>query len=262
MDFDPNTDYYAALGVNDQASADEIKKAYRRLAKRYHPDSTGGDKHKEKRFKEVSSAYEVLGDADRRKQYDAFRAGPQVPPGFNFDFGGAGGRAGFGGIDLGDIFSQVFSGAGAGPGGDGGVRWSFSTGDIGPDPEMGGPRTRRRRRQAPRPRPPAETTIKAADGTPLVQRGNHVYTDVRVDIDQAILGSVVHVSTLSGKANVKIPPGTSSGAKLRLKGKGARGPNGTRGDHYVTVQIDVPTALDDEAKKLLVQFMQRTKRSR
>ncbi|MBZ0238681.1 MAG: DnaJ domain-containing protein, partial [Deltaproteobacteria bacterium] len=74
LDFDPSVDYYKALGVDAKASNDEIKKAYRKLAKQYHPDSTGGDKAKESRFKEASAAYDVLGDAKKRAQYDEIRA--------------------------------------------------------------------------------------------------------------------------------------------------------------------------------------------
>ena len=93
--FDPTADYYATLGVDANASADEIKKAYRRLAKQYHPDSTGGDKRKEAKFKEISSAYDVLGDSDKRREYDAFRAGPRMGPGFGPGFDA--GAGGFGG---------------------------------------------------------------------------------------------------------------------------------------------------------------------
>src|SRR5579863_9682700 len=82
IDFDPSVDYYKALGVSDKATADEIKKAYRKLAKQYHPDSTGGDKAKESRFKDISNAYDVLGDAKKKKLYDEIRAGGGMPRGF------------------------------------------------------------------------------------------------------------------------------------------------------------------------------------
>src|SRR5688572_15243460 len=112
IDFDPSVDYYKKLGVSDKASADEIKKAYRKLAKANHPDSTGGDKSKEKRFKEISNAYEVLGDDKKRKQYDAIRAGGFQPNmgggGYTYQQQGGGGPSVF---DLGDLFSQFFSGA-------------------------------------------------------------------------------------------------------------------------------------------------------
>jgi molecular chaperone DnaJ len=105
-----------------------------------------------------------------------------------------------------------------------------------------------------------ESKVKASDGTWLVARGNDVYSDLRIAFDRAILGTVATVSTIDGKAEVKVPPGTSSGRKLRLRGKGITDRSGRTGDHYVTVHIDVPGDLDDEAKKLLVQLVQRTRK--
>src|SRR5258706_16472924 len=109
-------DYYKLLGVSESASADELKKAYRKLAKKYHPDATGGDKAKESRFKEVSEAYETLGDEKRRAAYDEQRRNPFAGAG-----AGAGpGAPGFGNVDLGDLFSQfgrggrVYSSGGGG----------------------------------------------------------------------------------------------------------------------------------------------------
>src|SRR6476620_7253714 len=112
IDFDPGVDYYKALGVPEKASADEIKKAYRKLAKQFHPDSTGGDKAKEARFKDVQNAYDVLGDAKKKKLYDEIRAGgvragPRGPGGATYTYTqGAGGPGVF---DLGDLFSQFFT---------------------------------------------------------------------------------------------------------------------------------------------------------
>lgn len=260
-DFDPSIDHYKVLGVKPEANAEEIKRAYRKLAKQYHPDSTGGDKAKEARFKEVGQAYDVLGDSKKRAQYDAIRSGAAFGggrpgagagfPGFGAGFGSAG--PGGGVFDLGDLFSQMFQGqargGGRGPGGGMHVR-------FGEEPFEAGPRARpRRRTQA-----PAERKVRLSDGSTGTQRGNDVYSDVRIGLDQAILGTVTDVATLAGTGKVKIPPGTSSGVKLRLKGKGARGDSGDQGDHYVTVHIDVPRQIDEDAKKLLVQFMQRVKR--
>src|SRR3954449_11711349 len=101
-------DYYKTLGVDKKASADEIKKAYRKLARQYHPDRNPGDKQAEERFKEISAAYDVLGDADKRKQYDR---------GGMFAGGGPGGAPG--GFDAGsfsDILSNLFGAGGAGAG--------------------------------------------------------------------------------------------------------------------------------------------------
>jgi DnaJ-class molecular chaperone len=260
---DPRIDHYKVLGVKPDASAEEIKRAYRTLAKKYHPDSTGGDKRAENKFKEVSTAYDVLGDPDKRAQYDALRSGGANP----FAHGAPGAD-----FDLGDLFSQVFSGNvggggfGGGPGG-GRVRYNvYSSGSpfegeafSEKAPFPGARRTRPRRRP---PEAPSERVVRAPDGKKLTQRGHDVHSDVRVSVDEAILGTVKSISTLTGRANVKIPPGTSSGVKLRLRGKGAETGRGQRGDHFVTVQIDVPKAIDDEAQKLLVQFMERTRGSK
>jgi DnaJ-class molecular chaperone len=280
-------DLYETLGVAPTASAAEIKKAYRRLAKKWHPDSTGGDKAKEERFKDVSTAYDILGDDAKRKQYDAMRANgfAGIPgaerggPGVGFDigdlfaqmFGGAGGpsaggrRGGRGGPEF-----RVYTSGGGSPFGGGGSPFGgggspFGGGGAGPFAGFGFDDSGFAHQHAPRrPAPaaaPAERHVRAADGTKLVQRGADIHSDVRLTIDQAILGTVAEVATLAGKASVKIPPGTSSGVKLRLKGKGAKGAGGEVGDHLVTIQIDVPKTIDDESKKLLVELMQRIRRN-
>jgi DnaJ-class molecular chaperone len=259
IDFDPNVDYYKALGVAKTASADEIKKAYRKLAKQYHPDSTGGDKAKESRFKDISNAYDVLGDTKKRSLYDQIReSGGLRQPGGNgagagFHYTTQGGGPGV--FDLGDLFGQFFSQQAQARGGAG----------------RGGPRVRVERMDFDddgfgRARGGAaedaefESKIQAADGSWLTTQGNDVRSDVRIPFDRAILGTVVSVPTIDGKADVKVPPGTSSGKKLRLRGKGIPGRSGQPGDHYVTVQIDVPKDVDDESKKLLIQLAQRTRK--
>jgi molecular chaperone DnaJ len=242
------SDPYKILGVAPTATADEIKKAYRKLAKQYHPDSTGGDKAKESRFKDISNAYDVLGDEKKRKQFDDMRAGRGGPQGFP---GGAGQGVGPDGtvFDIGDLFGQFFGGARGGPG---------ATGPRGPRVHFeqsfgGGERTRR---QAPPEPPPAEARTKAtaSDGSELTVEGNDVYSDVRISFDRAILGTVVTVATLHGKGELKIPPGTSSGRKMRLRGKGVMSRGGKVGDHYVTIQIDVPAITDDEGAQLVTQL--------
>ncbi|MGE0546456.1 MAG: DnaJ domain-containing protein [Kofleriaceae bacterium] len=248
IDFDPNVDYYKALGVAKGASADEIKRAYRKLAKANHPDSTGGDKAKEARFKEISNAYDVLGDQKKRDLYDQIRASGGAPR-QGFPGGGVyttqGGGPGV--FDIGDLFSQFFNARGGG----GQVRVEHIDMDD-------GRRGRSRRREAEDAE--FESNVKASDGSWLSVEGLDVRSDVRISFDRAMLGTVATVVTIDGKAEVKIPPGTSSGKKLRLRGKGIPDRSGRTGDHYVTVQIDVPGDLDDEAKKLLVQLASRLRK--
>lgn len=243
IDFDPNVDYYKTLGVGEKASSDEIKRAYRKLAKAYHPDSTGGDKAKESRFKDISNAYDVLGEPKKRALYDQIRANGGMQQGFPGGFGGGAtytystGRPGGAGpsvFDLGDLFSQFFTNPQGG-------RQRTPSRDPDEDVEL-------------------ESRVKASDGSWLDVKGVDVYSDVRISFDRAILGTVATVSTIDGKAEVKVPSGTSSGKKLRLRGKGVSDRSGRVGDHYITVQIDVPTGLDDDAKKQLVQLVTRLRK--
>lgn len=244
IDFDPSVDYYKALGVAQKATADEIKRAYRKLAKAYHPDSTGGDKAKESRFKDISNAYDVLGDSKKRALYDQIRAqGGRMPQGFPFGGGGgatyrSSGARGSGPsvFDIGDLFSQFFANAQQ-QGGQRARRVDAFDGDV----EL-------------------ESKTKASDGSDLDVKGVDVYSDVRIPFDRAILGTVATVHTIDGKAEVKVPPGTSSGKKLRLRGKGVSDRTGRVGDHYITVQIDVPKDLDDDAKKQLIQLVTRLRK--
>jgi len=246
IDFDPSVDYYKALGVGEKASADEIKRAYRKLAKAYHPDSTGGDKAKESRFKDISNAYDVLGEPKKRALYDQIRAqGGTMPQGFpggaTYSYSSRGGAgAGPNIFDLGDLFSQFFSSnAAPGQGRRGASARRVEQFDEDAD---------------------FESKVKASDGSWLDVKGVDVYSDVRISFDRAILGTVATVPTVDGKAEVKVPPGTSSGKKLRLRGKGVSDRSGRVGDHYITVQLDVPSDLDDDAKKQLVQFVTRLRK--
>ncbi len=151
-------DYYATLGVAQNASQDEVKKAYRKLARKHHPDRNAGDKQAEARFKEISQAYDVLGDPEKRKQYDA-GTGP-------FGFGGAGGFGSAGGRGPG------------GPGGFGGGGFDFDAGGVGDILSNifggGGARGRRARAQT--------------------QRGRDLEAEVQISFDQAIAGAQVSLS--------------------------------------------------------------------
>src|SRR5688572_24068015 len=188
-------DPYEALGVKADASADEIKKAYRKLAKKYHPDSTGGDKTKEDRFKEISTAYDIVGDPEKRAKYDTMRR--QGFPGI----GGADG--GMDGIDLSDLFAQMLGGAapGAGARGRGGGRGGprgvdrvflqegggFKVIFGGAGSPFGGFEEDPRRHRAPTQPPraePAERKVRIQDGSIVTQRGAGILSGVDISIDQ------------------------------------------------------------------------------
>jgi molecular chaperone DnaJ len=161
-------------------------------------------------------------------------------------------------FDLGDLFGQFFNQGGPGAGG---RRVRVEHVDF--DDE--GPTVRQRagggrRRAAAAEDAEFDQKVKASDGTYLDVKGTDVYSDVRIAFDRAILGTVATVPTIDGKAEVKIPPGTSSGKKLRLRGKGMTDRAGRSGDHYITVQIDVPGNLDEEQKKQLIQLVTRLRK--
>ena len=108
------TDYYAVLGVPKDAAQADVTKAYRKLARKYHPDTNPGDDAAEERFKEISGAYDVVGDEEKRASYDQARAMGPVGGGFGGSGGSSNGGFGFEGVDLGDIFGSVFGGGGQG----------------------------------------------------------------------------------------------------------------------------------------------------
>ena len=264
-------DPYKALGVTPKSSDAEIKKAYRRLAKKYHPDRTGGDKAKEQRFKDISAAYQILSDPAKRSRFDSVTHGGGVPVGADLSeifaqmFGGAAGGAGrgprvhsgFGGMGgnaFGSMGGNAFGGMGGSP--FGGMEGSPFGGSAGRGPQ----RPKRPAKKS----PPKERKVRAADGSQLTQRGDSIYSDLRIPFDQAMVGVVAKVPTLAGTAKVRIPSGTSSGQKLRLKGQGARlatpavanrGAKASHGDHFVTVHIDVPKVEAEESRDLLSKLV-------
>ncbi len=254
----PPKDLYSLLGVKESASDDEIKKAYRDAAKKFHPDKTGGDKGKESKFKDMSAAYEVLSDPKKRAQYDAMRhGGVGLGGGDGSAFSGGfegfppGSVGGMGGAGLEDILSQMFGGSfGGGVGGTG--RGSTRRVIFEQDMPRGGRRARTHA-EPPEPPPNVEQVLRTADGHEFVRRGDDLYLDVPLTIEEAVNGAKVEVPTLSGKVTMTIPPGTSSGKKMRLRGKGYQG----QGDLYVVTQIAVPKDIDDKAREALREFSRR-----
>ncbi len=298
--------FYEVIGVPETAKADEIKKAYRKLAKRYHPDVNGGDKAKTAKFKELTEAYETLGDEKKREEYDHARKNP---------FAGRGGAGQAGDVDLGDLFSrfgqqggQRGGAGGAGGfadifdmfGGGGGGREQRGRGPLKgqdvrvrlevelPDAALGAEREIIVEGKHLKVRIPAgvtdgKTIRLAGQGEPggrgapagdmllevqerphavfkrITPGGADVEVTVPIGVDIAILGGKADVPTLEGtNVSLTIPAGTSSGRRMRLRGKGATTTDSagkkTRGDLYAVPSIQVPTDLSPKAKELLAEF--------
>lgn len=316
-----HTDYYKVLGVSKSASDKEIKSAYRKLARQYHPDLNPGDSKAEQKFQDINEAYEVLSDSEKRGQYDRFgpqwkqaAAGGARPGGgggqpFDFDF--SGGAGGFG--DMGDIFETMFGGGGRSrrprpqKGGNTradveitleeafkGVSRSVTITHQTPCPACGGGGVGRggvcsscggsgRRSQDATidVKIPAGVTegdkirVKgkgqpgALGGKPgdlyltvhlrkhpdYEVKGRDLYLTRKVSAFTAMLGGSVEVSTLKGKVDLKIPPGTQGGNKFRLGGFGLPGSAGKpAGNLYVQAQLTVPEKLTDEQVELVRQL--------
>jgi DnaJ-class molecular chaperone len=276
-------DYYETLGVPRTADDKRIKAAYRRLARKYHPDVNKGDKQAEERFKEVAEAFAVLSDKDKRARYDrgghdAF--GPGFDPFAGFDFGQF--DAGFG--DLSSLF-EVF---GFGSRGRRGARTRarhgadvrlelrvpFVTAVRGDTVELGLPGsgkqlkvripagiedggTLRLAGQGSPGAPPGDAYLTVrVEPHPVFRRdGRDLSCDVSIGIARAALGGKVDVETLDGKATITIPPGTRSGQRLRLRGRGVPSSSGrSAGDLYAVVQIRPPKALDARSRELMEEF--------
>src|SRR5260370_869527 len=240
-------DYYELLGVPRKASAKDIRGAFRKLARKYHPDLNPGDKSAEEKFKQLQEAYDVLSDSKKRQMYDQYGFySDNIPPGgpgpsygtgdeganVNFDFGGVdfgGGTGGAGGaVRFRGLFQQVFHG--------GRVRVP-GKGNAG---TMGAPAGDLYLRVVVKPHEYFE------------RRGNDLYTKVPVTVSEATLGAKIEVPTMDGRSVVRIPPGTNSGKTLRLREKGVPSArNGARGDQYVEIQVVVPQPTDERVRTLM-----------
>lgn len=243
--------FYEILGLSQNATEDEIKKAYRKLAKEYHPDRHPDDATAEAKFKEIGEAYEVLKDEEKRRKYDELRRyGSGGQPGsmsyedFMNRFGGyrdaTGGREEFTwgfGSGLEDIFSQLFGGGRSEPTRaskrGGGFRFDFGASDTGT--------TARRDTSEP------QTTSDAF----FKRKGDDAYADISINLAQALLGSTIRVRTPQGsRVNVRIAAGTQPGALLRIPGMGFEG-RGKRGDLYIRTNLTIPTTLTQAQKEAL-----------
>jgi len=226
-------DYYKILGVSKSSSADEMKKAYRKLAMKYHPDRNKGDKNAEARFKDISEAYAVLSDKEKRKQYDMFGS-----EGFqnrfsqedifrDFDFGSIFREFGFEGGGRGrNVFSQIFGGMGQN---------NFKSGSSHFNSPFG-----------------------AHGGMSQPLKGKDIVYELSLTLEDAFENSekVISYQTSSNKqenVSVKIPAGISTGKKLRLQGKGNPGLNrGPNGDLYIQIKVLEHSLFKREADDLLL----------
>lgn len=223
-------DFYAVLGVSKDADAAAIKKAYRTLAKKYHPDRNPDDAAAAEKFKEIGEAYAVLSDEAERKQYDAIRS--MAGGGARFQAGGPGGT---GGAGFEDIFSSMFGGQG------GGVRFETAGGAGEPDLDdllrmFGG--TPSPTRSGGRSGPFGFGGFGGFGSQPQPQKGSDVLTSATLDLRDAVAGTTVELTADGRTMKVRIPAGVRDGQKIRLRGKGRAGLNGgENGDMVVTIAI-------------------------
>lgn len=306
----PDHDFYQTLGVPKGATKDEIKKAYRKLAREFHPDANPNNAQAEERFKQVQEAYEVLSDEKKRELYDRFgknydQAARASAAGAN-PFGGGGGGGGFnpfggGGspVDLGDLFGQggidlgdLFGGGGGGGRSRGRrgpargadlkavVRIPFETAVTGGSVDVSVERSgvtetlavkvpagvsegqvvRLSGQGAAAARGGAAgdlyLTIEIEPHAYFRREGANLLVDVPITPSEAVLGAKIDVPTLTeGRMVVTVPPGTSSGVKMRLRGKGIVDPQtNQKGDQFVVIKIVVPKGLSEADQALYKQL--------
>ena len=278
-------DYYKILGVNKNASEEEIKKAFRKLAHAHHPDKSGGD---EAKFKEASEAYAVLSDKKKRQQYDMFgSAGPSTgsgqggfnPSDFGFDFSGFG-TQGFDTGDLNDILSSIFGGRRVRRGRDIAVdiELSFQESVFGVERKVVINSKFVKQKEVSISVPPGidegqmirlsgmgETLEGGVPGDLYVKvhvrkhpylrkEGHNLVMDLQAKLSEALLGSERSIATLDGEMTLKVPSGTKHGTILRVKGKGVPLGQGKRGDLYVRISVQIPEKLSKDARKAVEEL--------
>ena len=278
--------YYDILGVSKNASDKDIKSAYRRMARKLHPDVNPDDSRAQNQFKKVNEAYEVVGDPARRKDYDHFgdnwkhadqirnvNAGRSSTNGIGFNLGdlfGAG--SGAGGSRLGDMFSgpgtqmrrpvrhegtlevsldEVYAGVTR--------RISIdATGSGSRNLEVQVPKGVRHGRKI-RLRPDNDTeiilTVNVRSDSRFSRKGANLLIDIAVNLLDAVLGCEVEVPTITGRIALQIPMGTQNGRSFKIKGKGLpMGESAQFGDLYATVNVRLPESLSDEERQLYEQL--------
>jgi len=274
-------DLYKVLGLPEDADAAAIKKAFRDLAKKHHPDANPGDKKAEERFKELSQAYEILSDPEKRRRYDAMRSSPYAQPGGGDPFGGGGGGGGnaYGGGagSIEDLFEMFFNGGSPFGGGGGRARRRPARGaDLESEVEVAfedaalgqpvtvhlagedqplrlnlpaGAESGLRLRLAgqgaagPAGRGDLYLTLRVRPSERFTREGLDIVGKATVNLAQALLGATLTVPTLRGDRRLKLQPGLAPGTRLRLGGQGIHAEGGP-GDHFVELSVGLPKDLD------------------
>ncbi len=308
-------DYYKTLGLQRDASQDEIRKAYRELARKYHPDMNPDDKTAKTKFQEVQTAFDVLDDAEKREMYDRYGSSFETYGGGQQGGANWGGQPGGGGFRFEDIdLEQVFGGRfGGAPGGGFADMFGQSAGG----PRAGGrKRARRPSRGADvqheltipfnmavtggeveiglKRRSGKSETISvkipsgieegkkirlrgqgepaAQGGTPgdllltvrvsahpcFRRQGNQLHVKLPVTLAEAALGAKVDVPTPKGTVSLRVPPGTSSGTKLRIKAHGVAPAKGPAGDLLAEIQVVLPDKLDEESREMIRKIAEKS----
>ena len=293
-------DYYEILGVSKNASDDEIKKAYRKLAVKYHPDKNPGDKEAEAKFKEINEAHDVLSDKQKRARYDQFGhagvggaggnpfGGAAGNPFGGFDFNGQTFSFDFGGGGLDDILGNLFGfGAGArrprrGADYQTSVTLTFEEAIFGATKNVtidgatlkvkipagidDGMSIRLRGKGGPAPEGATEkgdlyVKIRVKPHKHLTREGAIILSEERINMVDAALGCEIEVETVDGTVTMKVPAGTQSGTPFKLSGHGVPfRADGDRGPHIVTIIVETPKNLSRKQKELLEEFKNTKKR--
>ncbi len=286
-------DFYEVLGVSRSASQDEIRKAYKKLARKFHPDVKPADPDAETKFSEITEAYDVLSDDEKRKNFDQFGHAARGAGGNPFQGFGGGGGGGGASFDLDDILGGMFGGGSPFGGGRRGQARSQKGQDAKAEITVpfvvaveggehsvtlqNGSKSERLSVKIPAGIDDGQSIRLSGQGNPGMgggpagdlivtvhiaahpwfrRDGQNLLVDVPVSPSEAALGAKIDVPTLTeGTVVLTVPPGTSSGAKLRLRGKGVRShKTGERGDQFVVLKIAVPKELSDEARDLYAKL--------
>jgi curved DNA-binding protein len=283
-------DYYQILGIDNKATEEDIKKAYRKLARKFHPDLNPNDKQAHQKFQQINEANEVLSDPEKRKKYDLYGKDWQHAEQFEHQkqkrqsqYSGSQQFSGENEHDFSDFFESMFGGSGRSR------QTKFRGQDYNAELKLSLTEAMLTHQQtltvngkniritipagiengqviklngygAPgiNGGPAGDLYITfSITGHPHFKRsGNDLYTTTNIDLYTAVLGGETTIETLSGKVKLKVNPGTQNGTKIRLKGKGfpVYKKEGEFGDLYITYQIIIPTNLSDKQKELFTEL--------